>query len=67
MPVWPLAVALLAGGLAHGSDFSPSLCTVLVGAQGTGSEVATATEETGRTESVTLLVRGMMKSRSGAT
>ena len=61
--MWPVAAVFLAGALAHGSD-----CSLLLAiAQGTDSERATATEEAPRTESVTLLVRGMMKSRSGAT
>ncbi len=59
----PVVVALLATGLAHGSDLAP----LLVRAEGTDDEAATAREQARRTESVTLLVRGMMKSRSGAT
>ena len=60
-------MALLATGLAHGSDCAPPPCSLLARAQGSDSEAAIATEEARRTESVTLLVRGMMKSRSGAT
>ncbi len=63
----PVAVALVATGLAHGSDCVPPACTLLVRAQETENEAAVAREEPRRTESVTLLVRGMMKSRSGAT
>ncbi len=63
----PVVVALLATGSAHGSDCAPPACTLLVRAQATDNEAATARERAPRTESVTLLVRGMMKSRSGAT
>ncbi len=62
-PLLPVVLALLATGLAHGSDLAP----LLVRAQGTDDEAATAREQARGTESVTLLVRGMMKSRSGAT
>ena len=64
---WLAAVAMMAGGLALGSDCSPPPGIVLVSAQQTGEEASGATADSRRTESVTLLVRGMMKSRSGAT
>ena len=58
-PAWLAAFVMVTGGLAHGSDSSPAPCTVIVMAQ--------ETDAAQRTESVTLVVRGMMKSRSGAT
>ena len=64
---WLAAVATMAGGLVYASDYSPPPCTVVVSVQQTGAEAPASTEEETRTESVTLLVRGMMKSRSGAT
>ena len=64
---WLTAVVMMAGGFAHGSDCSPPPCTVIVSAQQTDAELSVATEEAKHTESVTVLVRGMMKSRSGAT
>ncbi len=64
---WLATVAMLAGGVAHGSDCPPPPCTVVVGAQPTDAGASAATEDPTRSESVTLLVRGMMKSRSGAT
>ena len=60
-----VAVVLVTAGVARGSDCAPPLCTLIL--QGTDSETATPEAEAQRTESVTLLVRGMMKSRSGAT
>ena len=66
-PLLPVVLALLATGSAHGSDCAPPACTLLVRAQGTGYETANERKQARRTESVTLLVRGMMKSRSGAT
>ena len=59
-------MAFLAAGLAHGSDCMPLPCSLQIGAQGS-AEATAATQEAQRTESVTLRVRGMMKSRSGAT
>ena len=64
---WLAAVGVVAGGFAHGSDGSPPPCSVIVSAQQPGAEAPASTEDGTRTESVTLLVRGMMKSRSGAT
>ena len=66
-PAWLAAVAMLAGGAAHDSDRSTPPCTVVVSAQQTDAGAPAATEDATRTESVTLLVRGMLKSRSGAT
>ena len=62
-----VAAAVVTAGLAQGSDCAPPPCTILISAQGTDAEAASPTAEAQRTESVTLLVRGMMKSRSGAT
>ena len=64
---WLAAFAMVAAGLAHGSDRSPAPCTAIVMAQETDAEASVADEQGQRTESVTLVVRGMMKSRSGAT
>ena len=61
-----VAVVLVTAGVARGSDCAPPPYT-LVSPQGTDSEAAIPSGETQRTESVTLLVRGMLKSRSGAT
>ena len=61
-----VAVVLVTAGVARGSDCAPPPCT-LVSPQGTDSEAAIPRGEAQRTESVTLLVHGMMKSRSGAT
>ena len=66
-PAWLTAVAMLAGGFAHGSDGSPPPCIVIVSALQTDVGPPVAAENETRTESVTLLVRGMRKSRSGAT
>ena len=55
-PAWIIAVATMAGGFVYASEGSPS----------SGAVVVTEQDET-RTDSVTLLVRGMLKSRSGAT
>ncbi len=66
-PAWLAAVTMLAGGVAHGFDRSTPPCTVVVSAQQTNAGAPAATEDARRTESVTILVRGMLKSRSGAT
>ncbi len=63
-PAWLIAVAMMAGGFVLGSD---SPCTFIVNAQQAEAEAPGAAEDDTRTRSVTLLVRGMMKSRSGAT
>ena len=62
---WLAALPLLAAGMPQESDGVVSNCAVMLQAP---AQPETASEEPrATTESVTLLVRGMLKSRSGAT
>ncbi len=64
---WLAVGVMLASGLALGSDCSPPPCVVGVSLLDGDRAASGATSAARRTESVTLLVRGMLKSRSGAT